>query len=142
MTIPISLQQVPLAQIDLPEPAAEMAANPELERLRASLLAVGLINPPWLKRKPGGLRLGVVTGARRLQAAAALGWQEITARLVPADTSDLYCLLVHVMDNAFTRGFNLREQAGLAVRLLNGGPASWRPSAMPGPHPLPVKPTW
>ena len=118
MTIPIRLQEVPLAQIDLPEAAAEMAAAPDLDRLAASLLAVGLINPPWLKPQPGGHRFGVVTGARRLQAAADLGWQEITVRLVPADTPDFYCLLVHVMDNAFTREFNLREQADLAVRLL------------------------
>ena len=96
-----------------------MAAAPDLDRLRASLLAVGLINPPWLKPQPGGHRFGVVTGARRLQAAADLGWQEITVRLVPADTPDFYCLLVHVMDNAFTREFNLREQADLAVRLLS-----------------------
>ena len=118
MTIPIRLQEVPLAQIDLPEAAAEMAAAPDLDRLAASLLAVGLINPPWLKPQPGGHRFGVVTGARRLQAAADLGWQEITVRLVPAGTPDFYCLLVHVMDNAFTREFNLREQADLAVRLL------------------------
>ena len=60
----------------------------------------------------------MVTGARRLQAAAALGWQEITVRLVPEDAPEFYCLLVHLMDNAFTRGFNLREQAGLAARLV------------------------
>jgi ParB-like chromosome segregation protein Spo0J len=119
VTIPICLQEVPLAQIDLPEAEAEVAAAPDLERLAASLTAVGLINPPWLKPKPGGNRFGVVTGARRLQAAAHLGWQEITVRLVPAGTPDLYCLLVHVMDNAFTREFNLREQADLAVRLLS-----------------------
>lgn len=112
MTIPIRLQEVPLAQIDLPEAAAP-------DRLAASLLAVGLINPPWLKPQPAGDRFGVVTGARRLLAAAGLGWEEITVRLVPADTPDFYCLLVHVMDNAFTREFNLREQADLAVRLLS-----------------------
>jgi ParB-like chromosome segregation protein Spo0J len=113
------LQEVPLAQIDLAEAAPEMAAAPDLDRLAASLLAVGLINPPWLKPRPGGHSFGVVTGARRLQAAADLGWQEITVRLVPPDTPDLHCLLVHVIDNAFTRGFNLREQADLAVRLLS-----------------------
>lgn len=118
MTIPIRVQEVPLAQIDLPEDAPEMAGTPDLDRLKASLLAVGLINPPWLKLQPGGHRYGVVTGTRRLQAAAGLGWQEITAHLAPANTPELYCLLVHVMDNAFTRGFNLREQADLAVRLL------------------------
>jgi ParB-like chromosome segregation protein Spo0J len=108
------LQEIPLAQIDLPE----TAAAPDLDRLAASMKTVGLINPPWLKPQPGGDRFEVVTGARRLQAAADLGWQEITVRLVPASTPDLYCLLVHVMDNAFTREFNLKEQADLAVRLL------------------------
>jgi hypothetical protein len=119
VTIPIRVEEVPLAQIDLPEAVPEMAAAPDLERLKASLLAVGLINPPWLKLQPGGQRYGVVTGNRRLQAAAGLGWQEITVRLAPASTPELHCLLVHVMVNAFTRGFNLREQAGLVVRLLD-----------------------
>jgi ParB-like chromosome segregation protein Spo0J len=118
VTIPIRLQEVPLAQIDLSGTAAEMAAAPDLERLEASLQAVGLINPPWLQPQPGGHRFRVVTGAKRLQVAADLGWQKIPVRLVPAGTPDFYCLLVHVMDNAFTRGFNLREQADLAVRLL------------------------
>ena len=119
MTIPIRLQAVPLAQIDTSEAAWEMAAVPALDRLAASLQEVGLINPPWLRSQPGGQRFRVVTGARRLKAAADLGWQEITVRLVPEGTPDFYCLLVHVMDNAFTRGFNLREQAALAVRLLS-----------------------
>jgi ParB-like chromosome segregation protein Spo0J len=119
VTIPIRVQEVPLVQIDFPEVASEMAGTPDLDRIKASLLAVGLINPPWVKLQPGGYRYGVVTGTRRLQAAAGLGWQEITVRLAPVNTPDLYCLLVHVMDNAFTRGFNLREQADLAVRLLD-----------------------
>ena len=119
MTIPIRLQEVPLVQIDLDEAALEMVAAPDLDRLTASLQEVGLLNPPWLQPQPGGHRFQVVTGARRLQAAADLGWQEITARLVPEGTPDFYCLLVHLMDNAFTRGFNLWEQATLAARLLS-----------------------
>ncbi len=91
-------------------------AAPALDRLTASLQEVGLLNPPWLQ--PAGQRFRVVTGTRRLQAAAALGWQEITVRLVPEDTPEFYCLLVHLIDNAFTRGFNLREQAALAARLV------------------------
>jgi ParB/RepB/Spo0J family partition protein len=118
VTVPIRLQELPLAQIDLAEAAGELTPAPARERLAASLKEVGLINPPWLRPQPGGRRFRVVTGARRLQAAAELGWQAITVRLVPEDTPDFYCLLVHLMDNAFTRGFNLREQAALAVRLL------------------------
>ena len=119
MTVPIRLREVPLAQIDLAETAMETAAAPALDRLAASLKEVGLINPPWLRPRPGGQRFQVVTGARRVQAAADLNWQEITVRLVPEGTPDFYCLLVHVIDNAFTRGFNLREQAALAARLLS-----------------------
>ncbi|OGR27169.1 MAG: hypothetical protein A2139_03805, partial [Desulfobacca sp. RBG_16_60_12] len=114
-------QEVHLAQIDLSEAAVEMAAAPALHRLAASLQEVGLLNPPWLRPQPGGQRFRVVTGARRIQAATHLGWQEITVRLVPEGTPDLFCLLVHLIDNAFTRGFNLREQAALAVRLLGHG---------------------
>jgi len=119
VTVPIRLKEIPLAQIDLAEAAWEMTAAPALNRLAASLKEVGLINPPWLRPQPGGQRFRVVTGARRLKAAADLGWQEITVRLVPEGTPDFYCLLVHVIDNAFTRGFNLREQAALVVRLLS-----------------------
>jgi ParB-like chromosome segregation protein Spo0J len=120
VTIPIRFQEVPLTQIDLAEAAREIPAGAALDRLTASLREVGMLNPPWLR--PGGPGFRVVTGTRRLQAAAALGWQEITVRLVPEDTPEFYCLLVHLMDNAFTRGFNLREQASLAARLVQHCP--------------------
>jgi ParB/RepB/Spo0J family partition protein len=118
VTIPIRLQEVPLAQVDLSEIPSESISGPEMERLMGSLREAGLINPPWLRPQPGGERFWVVTGARRVRAAADLGWGTITARLMPEDTPDLSCLLVHLIDNAYTRGFNLREQASLAAQLL------------------------
>jgi ParB family chromosome partitioning protein len=121
VTVPIRLQEVALAQIDLAEAAIDSAAAPALDRLVASLKEVGLINPPWLRAQPGRQRFQVVTGTKRVQAAAHLGWQSITVRLAPEDASEIFCLLVHLMDNAYTRGFNLREQAELAVRLLHHG---------------------
>jgi len=116
VTTPIRLQKIPLARILPSEPALAPAAAPD--RLVTSLQEVGLLNPIWVRPRPGEARYQVVTGARRLQAAAQLGWQEITARLVPEGAPDFSCLLVHLFDNAFTRGFNLREQAELAARLL------------------------
>ena len=118
MSIPIRLQDLPLARIDAEESVFTTETNPALERLTNSLQEIGLLNPPWLKPQPGHRRWQVVTGTRRLQAAARLGWGEVTVRLVPEDTSDFSCLLVHLFDNAFTRGFNLKEQAALAARLL------------------------
>jgi hypothetical protein len=117
VTAPIRLQEVPLALIDLEESVPAPAAPPDLERLMVSLREVGLLNPVWLRPRPGGSRWQVVTGSRRLQAAAHLGWQGITARLTPEGAPDFYCLLVHLFDNAYSRCFNLREQASLAVRL-------------------------
>jgi hypothetical protein len=114
---PLQLQSIPLVQIDPDEAALEMALPGVLERLKDSLTAVGLLNPLWLRLQPGGTRWQVVTGARRLKVACDLGWQEITAHLLPAETPDLYCCLVHLYDNAFSRGFNLWEQASLAARL-------------------------
>jgi ParB-like chromosome segregation protein Spo0J len=118
VTTPIRLQEIPLAQIDIDETGLEDVPGQAQARLAASLQEVGLLNPPWLRPQGGGLRFQVVTGTRRLAAAAQLGWQEITARVAPEDTPDFSCLLVHLFDNAFSRGFNLKEQAELASRLL------------------------
>ncbi len=118
MKVPIRLQEVALTQIDLDETVPGPVTAPDLDYLVASFKEVGLINPPWLKPQAGGQRFSVVTGARRLQAAAQLGWRSITVRLTPEGASEIFCLLVHLIDNAFTRGFNLREQADLAVRLM------------------------
>jgi ParB/RepB/Spo0J family partition protein len=118
VTTPIRLQEIPLAQIDIDETALEDVPAQAQDRLAASLQEVGLLNPIWVRPRPGEARYQVVTGARRLQAAAQLGWPEITARVAPEGTPDFSCLLVHLFDNAFTRGFNLKEQAELASRLL------------------------
>jgi hypothetical protein len=116
------LQEISLTRIDWDETAWEEAPAPVRERLTASLQEVGLLNPPWLRPREAEPndkpRFQVVTGTRRLAAAARLGWREISARVAPADTPDLSCLLVHLGDNAFGREFNLKEQAGLARRLL------------------------
>lgn len=108
--------EVPLAQISLDVSLLEM--DPAVERLKKSLREVGLLNPPWLRRQPGEQRWRVVTGAKRLQAAANLGWQNIKAHVLPTNAPELSCLLVHLIDNAYTRGFNLWEQATLAARLV------------------------
>jgi hypothetical protein len=110
-------QEIPLAQIVFDAPALALTGASDLERLKDSLTAVGLLNPPCLRPQPQGEFFQVVTGARRVQAASDLGWQQITARLLPRSTPDFHCLLVHLFDNAFSRGFNLWEQATLAARL-------------------------
>ena len=116
----IGWQEISLAAIDLEEyPFGSPPLAVNLDRLRASLKDVGLLAPPWLRPKDKR-RWQVVTGWRRLTAAAH-------ARLgagagphpYPRPSLTPLGLLIHLYDNAFTRGFNLQEQAALTVRLLD-----------------------
>lgn len=117
MTEAIPFQEIPLTAVDLKDHTFTVADGVDLSRLLASLREVGLLNPPWLRARAAG-RWQVVAGGKRLMAAAELGWQAIPARLLPAGTPESRCLLVALYDNAFSRDFNLREQAFMARRLL------------------------
>jgi hypothetical protein len=113
---PLPFQQIPINAVDLEDQTFGVPGGADLTRLLASLREVGLLNPPWLRAKDRSFQ--VVTGFQRVRAAARLGWETIPARLLPASAPESHCLLVALYDNAFSRGFNLREQAALARRLL------------------------
>jgi len=111
------LREVPLAQVDLDKLLLPLPPPSDLSPLMDSMQAVGLLSPPWLRRRRG--RWQVVAGVKRLQAAVQLGWERVPARVLPARSPDSHCLLIYLYDNAFCRGFNLAEQAALTSRLLN-----------------------
>jgi ParB family chromosome partitioning protein len=112
-----SCREIPLAAVDLEDHPFVLSPAGDGRGLVGSLQEVGLLAPPWLRLKDGG-RWQVVAGLKRLLAAAHLGWPQVYARTLPTGTPDSYCLLIALYDNAFSRGFNLREQAVLALRLL------------------------
>ncbi len=111
-----SSQEISLTALDQEDQTFVFAPRPDLSRLQASIQEVGLLNPPWV-RAVNGERFQVVTGWKRVLAVAQLGWEQVTARVLPGDTPEAHCLLVHLHDNALSRGFNPLEQALLAVRL-------------------------
>lgn len=113
----VPLREIPLTAVDLEDQTFVVESGGDLTRLLASLREVGLINPPWLRARPED-RWQVVAGRKRLQAAALLGWETVPARTLPAAAPESHCLLLGLYDNAFTRRFNLWEQASLARRLL------------------------
>ena len=117
MIVSAPFQEIPISALDLEDRTFVFAPPGDLTRLQASLGEVGLLNPPWV-RAVNGDRFQVVTGFKRLLAAAQLGWEQVTVRVLPADTPESRCLLVHLHDNAFYRDFNHLEQALLVVRLL------------------------
>jgi ParB family chromosome partitioning protein len=113
------LRDLPLGRVDLDQPLVPAFLTPDLTGLADSLRAVGLLSPPWLRARVRG-RFQVVAGQKRLLAAAQLGWKQAPAYCLPANVAHHHCLLVYLHDNAFTRGFNLSEQAWLASRLFKG----------------------
>jgi ParB-like chromosome segregation protein Spo0J len=113
----IGFQEIPLGEVDLDDYPFALPTPPDLSRLRASIQEVGLLSPLWLRCRPReGWQL--VAGSKRLKAMAQLGWERVPARTLPAGSPDSHCLLVSLYDNAFSRGFNLWEQALYAVLLL------------------------
>ncbi len=117
MAEPFPFREIPLVAVDL-EDHTFVVPGGDLTKLLASLREVGLLNPPWLRARPDG-RWQVVTGLKRLRAAAELGWQSLPARILPIAAPEPHCLLVALYDNALTRGFHLWEQAILAQRFLD-----------------------
>jgi hypothetical protein len=116
LTDPIPCREISLAAVDLEDYSFGVPGGFDPSRLVASLREVGLLNPPWLRARPDQ-RWQVVAGCKRLKAASELGWQTVPARPLPASTPESHCLLLAIHDNAFTRGFNLWEQAVYVRRL-------------------------
>ena len=117
MADPFPFRDIPLTAVDL-EDHAFVVPGGDLTRLLAAMQGGGPLKSA-LAAGPARGRWQVVTGLKRLRAAAELGWQSLPARLLPAATPESHCLLVALYDNAFTRGFHLWEQAILTRRLLD-----------------------
>jgi ParB family chromosome partitioning protein len=115
-TLPI-IREIPLARVDLDAHPLKIAGSEDLARLQESLAAVGLLSFPRLQSLENGW-WRVITGWKRLKAAALLGWGKIPAIILGPQTPEAHLLLLHLHDNAFSRAFNPLEQALLASRLL------------------------
>jgi ParB-like chromosome segregation protein Spo0J len=117
MIVSVPLQEIPLSVLDLEDRTFVFSPPGDLTCLEDSLKEVGLLNPPWVRALKGD-RFQVVSGFKRLLAAAQLGWEQVAVRVLPVETPEAHCLLVHLHDNAFSRAFGPLEQALLASRLL------------------------
>jgi|YelNatPaOPRAMG01_1025707.scaffolds.fasta_scaffold03594_2 ParB-like chromosome segregation protein Spo0J len=115
-TVPL-IREIPLARVNLEAHPFTSVKNEEASRLQESLAAVGLLAFPRLQSRENGW-WRVITGWKRLKAAALLGWRKVPAIILPPETPESHLLLLYLHDNAFTRAFNPLEQALLASRLL------------------------
>lgn len=112
------IQEIALSAVDLDDHPFTVASPADIGPISASMDEVGLLSPPWLRKKAeAGWQ--VVTGLKRLKSAVHLKWEMITAHTLPAETPDSRCLAIAVHDNAFSRSFSPGEQVFYIDRLKN-----------------------
>jgi ParB family transcriptional regulator, chromosome partitioning protein len=87
----------------------------EIDELKESLAANGLLQP--ITVRPAGAGFELIAGERRLRAAMALGWQQISAIVRPID--DQAALTLALVENLQRSDLNPVEEAEGYQRLAN-----------------------
>ena len=105
-----ALQQLPIAEIS-PNPLQPRRdfKPEELEELRESLKASGLLQPITVRPHPSGPGYQLIAGERRWRAAQSLGWDRISAVVRQADDSTLLALAL--VENLQRSDLNPMEEA-------------------------------
>ncbi len=93
----------------------KISSENSIDDLVESISRIGLITPPVLQETTG--RHVIVAGFRRIAACKRLGWSNIDARLLPADTHPLEGLRLAIAENAYHRRLNIVEQARAISRI-------------------------
>jgi ParB/RepB/Spo0J family partition protein len=113
-----TIQKIPLQEIDLSDDTFSVNYLPDLQRLRASIEQIGLIQPVLLRKKRDHYQ--IVCGFRRISAMEELGKSEIESKVFEEKEMDefqLFSLSLH--ENLTTRGFNAVEKAVALDKLIH-----------------------
>ena len=112
-----TIQVIPLQQIDLSDETFSVNFMPDLQRLRASIDEVGVIQPALLRK--GQDRYQIVSGFRRISILRELGRPDILARIIDEkELGDLQLFSSSLHENLTTRGFNAVEKAIALEKLI------------------------
>lgn len=113
-----AIKRVPLGEIDLSDETFSVNFMPDLERLRSSIMELGLIQPVLLREKSDGYQ--VICGFRRISIFREFKNPDIEARVFSEKEGDdfsLFSLSLH--ENLTTRGLNTVEKAIVLKRLVH-----------------------
>jgi ParB family chromosome partitioning protein len=111
------IQKIPLDEIDLSDDTFSINYLPDLQRLRSSIEAVGLIQPVLLRKKLN--RYQIICGFRRISVWKELGGSEIESRVFEKKEIDEFRLFsISLRENQTTRGFNTVEKAIALDKLI------------------------
>jgi len=113
-----AIQKILLDQIDLSDETFSVNFMPDLQSLRSSIKAVGLIQPVLLRKEKDHYR--IVCGFRRIWVLKELGVFEIPAMVFEEkEPSDLELFVLSLRENLTTRGFNAVEKAIALQKLIH-----------------------
>jgi len=113
-----AIEKIPIEQIDLSDETFSVNFMPDLQALRSSIEAIGLIQPVFLRKKSEGYQ--IVCGFRRVSVMKGVGKSEIESRVFEEKEMDefqLFFLSLH--ENLTTRGFNTVEKAIALDKLVH-----------------------
>lgn len=113
-----TLRNLPIADIrpNPYQPRKEFRPE-ELEELKNSLRASGLLQPITVRKPQGGRGYELIAGERRLRAATSLGWTEIPA--VVKEIDDTTLLTLALVENLQRADLNPLEEAEGYQRLID-----------------------
>jgi ParB-like chromosome segregation protein Spo0J len=123
---------VSLNDIDLHDLSFIITAGRGSEAIARSVQQVGLLQPPLLVFGGAKKTYRIVCGFLRIQAIAALGWQDVPAKICDPKTDERQLLLCALHDNLSHRVCNPVERAYAVERLFAFFPredilANWQP---------------
>jgi ParB family chromosome partitioning protein len=98
-----------ISSIDLADNTFKITTGETIEDLARSITNTGLINSPVVIKKDSGFL--IISGFRRIRAAASLGWTEIPSGIAAPDTDRFLCARLAITDNSLQRPLNLIEMS-------------------------------
>ena len=112
------IQKIPLQQIDLSDETFSVNFMADLQSLRSSVKAIGLIQPVLLRKKKDDYQ--IVCGFRRVSILKELGGFEVPAMVFEErELDDLPLFVISLHENLTTRGFHAIEKAIALEKLIH-----------------------
>jgi ParB/RepB/Spo0J family partition protein len=113
-----TIQTIPISHIDFTDETFSVNFMPDLDRLRASIEEIGLIQPVLLRKKQDEYQ--IVCGFRRISILKGMGGSDILSMVLDeSEKDDLRLFLVSLHENLPSRGFNTIEKAIALDKLVH-----------------------
>ena len=111
------LQHLPVSNINIADDSYRMTFSPQLENLKRSIKAVGLVQPILVRHTPEGT-YQLVCGYKRVLVFQELNRQAIPALVSePNELTPAQAFLMNFHDNAASRNLNIIEKANAVMKL-------------------------